>query len=518
MKNKNIFHPQAADVSRRLLTLNLLFAIAYFIAITFVFKHGNPYLFAIFLAGEIFHVWQAVIYVHSVWNQRFQAPFDSKHSPSVAVMITVAGEPVDIVRKTVLAAVNQDYHNHEVYILNDGYVAKKANWRAMEHLASELGVICVTREKPGGAKAGNINHALSKTASEIVAVLDADHVPDPDFIKKTVGYFCDPKMGFVQSPQFYMNHATNYITSGAWGQQELFFGPLMRGKNRLNSAFMCGTNMLIRRSALEQAGGMCEFNIAEDFLTSLFMHEKGWKSVYVPDVLAEGLSPEDFSSYYKQQFRWARGSLEVIFRYNPLLRRGLSWSQRLQYIGSASYYLSGLVVLMNALLPLIFFFTGAVVFDITTMSLAAVFIPYIFISLLALQISSNFTYTFRALAFSYGSFWLQIKAVVAALTNQKTSFVVTSKQQLTGNFLYLVIPNILYIVVAVIGAIYAIAQQGLTASVITNIAWAALSITLFSPLILAASPFGVRSMPAGSREQIGIAVKEGERAKGVMDV
>jgi len=92
---------------------------------------------------------------------------------------------------------------------------------------------------------------------------------------------------------------------------------------------------------------MCETNIAEDFLTSLFVHSKGWKSVYVPEVLAEGLAPEDFMSYYKQQFRWARGSLEIIFKYNPLFNRGLSLSQKLQYLASASYYLSGVVFLLN---------------------------------------------------------------------------------------------------------------------------------------------------------------------------
>lgn len=105
-----------------------------------------------------------------------------------------------------------------------------------------------------------------------------------------------------------------------------------------------------------EAGGMCETSIAEDFLTSLFIHEKKWKSVYVDEVLAEGgLAPEDFLSYYKQQFRWARGSLEVIFKYNPLFRRGLTMSQRAGSTSRQLPYLSGLIVLLNATLPLIYF-------------------------------------------------------------------------------------------------------------------------------------------------------------------
>jgi cellulose synthase (UDP-forming) len=186
----------------------------------------------------------------------------------------------------------------------------------------------------------------------------------------------------VQTPQFYSNQDMNGITQTAWDQQALFFGPIMRGKNRFNAAFMCGTNMILRRTAVMEAGGMCEFNIAEDFLTSLFVHEKGWKSVYVPEVLAEGLAPEDFLSYYKQQYRWGRGSLEVIFKYNPLLRRGLSRQQRLQYLISASYFLSGLVVVYDAILPLIFLFTGIIAVNTSSMELAIIFIPYIFMTLL----------------------------------------------------------------------------------------------------------------------------------------
>ena len=126
------------------------------------------------------------------------------------------------------------------------------------------------------------------------------------------------------------------------------------------------------------------------------------------------------------------------------------------------------------------------------MALAVVFIPYIFISLLALQQSSNFTFTFRALAFSYGSFWLQMSAVGAVLLNRKTSFVVTSKQQVGGNFIHLVIPNIIYIMVAIAGGGFAVYRYGLNASVVTNMAWALLNIGLFVPMIIAASPYGVR--------------------------
>jgi cellulose synthase (UDP-forming) len=235
-----------------------------------------------------------------------------------------------------------------------------------------------------------------------------------------------------------------------------------------------------------EAGGMCEFNIAEDFLTSLFMHNKGWNSLYVPQVLAEGLAPGDFLSYYKQQFRWTRGSLEVIFKYNPLFMRGkLTMRQRMQYLISASYYLSGVVVLLDALLPVLFLFTGLVPVVTSTMTLAFVFLPYIFIALYTLQITSNFSYTYEAISFSLSSFYIQIKAVIAVLMNQKTSFSVTSKKQIKGNFLYLTIPQMAYIALFIAGIIVGILREGVSASLLANGAWGVVNVAVFLPFILA---------------------------------
>lgn len=246
--------------------------------------------------------------------------------------------------------------------------------------------------------------------------------------------------------------------------------------------------MVLARQALDEVGGMCEFNIAEDFLTSLFIHEKKWQSVYVDEVLAEGLAPEDFLSYYKQQFRWTRGSLEVIFRFNPLFRRGLTFSQKLQYLSSASYYLSGVVVLIDALIPLLFLFTGLTAITTSSMTLALIFIPYIFLSLYLLQRTSNYSYTFRAIAFSISSFYLQIRALIAVLLNQKTSFVVTSKSAIQGNFLYLAIPHIIYMSLVIIGIIVALSREGISNSFIANAAWAAVNVVAFIPFILASTP------------------------------
>jgi cellulose synthase (UDP-forming) len=263
--------------------------------------------------------------------------------------------------------------------------------------------------------------------------------------------------------------------------------------------------MAVRRSAIVEAGGMCEFNIAEDFLTSLFMHERGWKSVYVPKVLAEGLAPDDFLNYYKQQFRWTRGSLEVIFKYNPLLRRGLTTSQKLQYLLSASYYLSGSVILLDALLPIVFLLTGETPVVTSTMTLALVFVPYMWINLYVLQRTSNFAYSYQAIAFSLSAWWLQITAMAAVLTNRKTSFAVTSKTATDGarpNFLRLVVPQLVYAAVALVALLVGYAREGASASLMANVAWLTVHLAISVPFIVAASPSraprGALLVPASS--------------------
>lgn len=251
--------------------------------------------------------------------------------------------------------------------------------------------------------------------------------------------------------------------------------------------------MVIRRKALEEIGGMHEQSITEDFLTSVYLHSRGWRSYFLPEVLAEGLAPEDFLSYYKQQMRWSRGCLEVIFKHNPIFIRGLTWKQRLQYLASASFYLSGIIVLINAILPLIFFFTGAVPLLISTMSIAALFLPFIFMSLYILQLSTNHSYTYTALAFSLSSFTIYLKSLLMIIFGIKQGFSVTSKTAISGNFLSLSIPHIGYLILTVLGAGYAIAHFGANASVVTNIAWALIDCAIFTAFIAASAPTRTRT-------------------------
>lgn len=474
-------------VSQGLLLLNVVIAIIYFMWWFLPGNSGHPWLFYPLLLGEVYHVLMAFFFWYTLWPRQRKVHIHRETQftslPKIAIFITVAGEPVDVIRETALAAKHQDYPNHEVYILNDGYVGGKDNWREVEVMAENIGVNCITRKESGGAKAGNINNGLKCTDSELVAIFDADMVPHPDFLQKTVSYFQDPKVAFVQTPQYYKNAEVNDIASGAWEQQELFFGPIMEGKGKVNAAFICGTNVLIRKETLLSVGGMYEKNIAEDFLTSLFIHQKGWKSYYLKEVLAEGLAPEDLLSYYNQQLRWARGSLEVLFGHNPIFQPRLSLAQKIQYLASALYYFNGVVVLIDMTMPIISLFFGLRPVAATTTSFAFFFVPFMFLNLYTLYLVSGQNITFRAISFAQSSWTLQIRAVLSVLLRRKMGFRVTSKKGLHGNYIFLALPHLCYAVLAISAATVGIYREGVNPSIVTNITWAFFNLVMFFPFI-----------------------------------
>ncbi len=452
-------------------------------------RAGSITLFVLLFIGEIYHVWQSLGFLHTVWDMKKVEHKVSVTNPLVDIFITVCGEPVDIVEQTVRGALAINYPNFTVHILNDGKVARKENWEEIITLGKSLGVNVITREIPGGAKAGNINHALKLTSAPFFALFDADHVPHPEFLERTMGHLEDPKMAIVQSPQYYINKGENFLTRASWEQQELFFGPICIGKNRHNATFWCGTNAVVRRTAIESIGGVPEDNIAEDFCASLFIHQRGWKTLFIPEILAKGLGPTDLKSFFNQQFRWARGSLELVFRYNPFFRKGLTFAQRSQYLYSAGYYLSGLIILIDAVVPLVVLLTGIRPVEDSTGNFIIYFFPFIFITLYVLMRATNYSITFRAVQLSMSSFFIFILAAISTITGKKSAFKVTDKRAAQGNYLMYALPNIIYTVATVLIIAFALYMHGPTPHVITNAAWAIFNVVFFFPFIVVAYPW-----------------------------
>ena len=278
-------------------------------------------------------------------DERRESPLIIAGRPaSVAVFITCYGEPIDVIRRTATAA-RAIRGEHTTWILDDGRSDD------VRDLAAELQVGYLRRLSSGGAKAGNVNHALSQVKTDYFCIFDADFVPKPDFLYETMPFFVDADVAFVQTPQSYGN-LRNFVSRGAGYMQTVFYRFVQPGRNHFNAAFCVGTNVVFRRTAIDDVGGIYTDSKSEDVWTSLMLHERGWRSVYIPDVLAVGDAPETIEGYTKQQLRWATGGFEIMFTRNPLNpKRSLTLDQRLMYLVTATHYLTGIAPGILLLVP-----------------------------------------------------------------------------------------------------------------------------------------------------------------------
>ncbi len=276
---------------------------------------------------------------------------------TVDVLIPTYTENLDILEPVVIGA-TKIIGVGSVLVLDDG------NRPEVRDMAERLGVQYYARLDNKHAKAGNLNNGLIHSSSEFFITLDADHIPMPYFIEETLGFFEDPEIAFVQSPQtFYNDHAFLFCKRSKksdWSEQIMFYNCLQPSKNNWNSAFFVGTSAILRREAIDELGGFATGTATEDIHTSLKIHAKGWQSVFLPKPLAYGLEAENFKEYYKQRRRWAAGSLGLLFRSadSPLRARGLTMSQRLNYLSACLAHLQGVQKICFLIVPIITIFTS----------------------------------------------------------------------------------------------------------------------------------------------------------------
>ncbi|MDW8252368.1 MAG: glycosyltransferase [Chloroflexota bacterium] len=334
---------------------------------------------ALFLA-EAQGILNFFLFAFMVWDVDCRPPFRLRSGLTVDVFVPTYNESIDILEAT-LTGCNAMTYPHTTYVLDDGRRPEVAR------LAEELGVQYLTRPDNRHAKAGNLNAALEKTRGEFIVVLDADTVPQPDLLEKTLGYFVDPKVALVQLPQEFFNqdsvqHAVD--TKGAWHEQALFYRLIQPGKNRWNAAFWCGSPSVVRRAALEDVGGVATETITEDIHTSLRLHARGWKTVYHLGDLAYGIAPQTYEAFAVQRLRWAQGTMQLLrSRENPLILPGLTLAQRLNYFASMWTYFDAYQKLVYLFAPAIVLLTGLLPLDVAPMDFVLHWTPYFLLGTLA---------------------------------------------------------------------------------------------------------------------------------------
>ena len=461
---------------------------------------GQPVLFTLLVVAELFNVAQAVGFWWTAarGEARTHRPWRGAAVPDVDVLVPVYGEPVEVVEPTITAAVALRGARVRVALLDDGGSPE------MEALARRHGVRYLRRTVHSGAKAGNINHALGLVDAPFVAVFDCDHVPAPDFLERTLGHLDDPDVAMVQTPQWYANSPDNDVADAAAAQQCLFFGPIARGKDARGAMFCCGTNMVFRRAALDDVGGFPEDSVTEDFQLSLGLHERGWRTAYVSEVLAQGLGPEDMASYASQQQRWARGCLSAI---PAAWRARLPWRHRIQYLLSASYFLTGWTVLLYMSLPVVRILTGAQpVAGADADQFFTHFAPYFGLALVMVASAGAGTYSWRAFALQFASWWIHVDATVRVLLRRPGRFVVTPKRGRSGRQLRAVWPSLAAVAVLIVAAVVGLAADR-SPGTLNNVAFAGVHIVVLTTGMRSAlrSPVRAVAVARGSGDQVAAA-------------
>ncbi|AGL18401.1 glycosyltransferase family 2 protein [Actinoplanes sp. N902-109] len=396
--------------------------------------------------------------------------------PAIDVFITAYGEAPELVRTTLRAARDMTLA-HRTWVLDDG------DNDLLQRICADEDVGYLRR--PGGlhAKAGNVNAALARTGGEFVVILDADHVPEPDFLLEILPHFEDPDVAFVQSPQSYTNQ-DGLVATGTSEAQRIFYELVCPGKNHFNAAFCVGTNVMFRRAALDGIGGIATGSNSEDIWTSLELHRRGWKSIYVPQVLARGLAPTDVASYLKQQLRWASGGFEVVLR-GRLLRRGtgLTLDQRLQYLFVGTHYLLSLAMLTFMLLPALYLLFALSPIRADGLTWATHYVPFQVMVLVVTWLQSG-GFKGSAIVASIGAAPVHARALWATLRRKPATWKSTNQAGGGTRSLWVVMPQLALVLLNVTGIVAGLVVMADPAPTWLSVAWATMIVLILGRIVI----------------------------------
>ena len=295
-------------------------------------RGAQPVMFIVLYACELFGWLALASFTFLAWRIPVARRPDIGWRPTVDIFVCTYDESLDVLGAT-LVGCDRITYPHVTWVLDDG---RRDEVRG---LCDRFGAQYLSRPTNEHAKAGNINNALTYTSGQLILILDADHVPQPDILDATVGYFDDPSVAVVQTPHDFGNHDSFQHFETGRHDQSMFFEVIMPGKDRHDGAFWCGSAAVILRHALEGIGGIATETVAEDFHTTIRLHGQGWHTRYHDETLVQGLAPHDLSSYLLQRDRWARGNLAVLrTEENPLIAPGLTVKQRASYLSSLLAY------------------------------------------------------------------------------------------------------------------------------------------------------------------------------------
>jgi tetratricopeptide (TPR) repeat protein/cellulose synthase/poly-beta-1,6-N-acetylglucosamine synthase-like glycosyltransferase len=417
---------------RALFTLNLATPYAVFVSV-------------FLLLGEAYGVFVLLLFFLQVWDSREPPQEPVLENRTVDVFVPTYNEDPQLLRATLEACSRLDYP-HRTYLCDDGGTEARLNHpqhgenararaTVLKAMCAELGAIYSTRPKNEHAKAGNLNYIFEKTNGEFIVILDADHVPEPHFLSRLIGYFRDEQLGFVQTPHAFYNFDSfqarlDHKHRRYWEEGHLFYEVIQPGRNRWGCPIFAGSAAMFRRKALKEVGYIAVETITEDMHTGMRVNARGWKSMAISERLVAGQAAPDVTTFHSQRIRWGEGNLSIMAYDNPLTMRGLTWSQRFCYLGSMVHWAGGLFKVAIYLTPILMMFTGIPPVAEFTWTLALLTLVYLVASIYGVRVASNgFGSFFNGELFCMVNFWTQIRGTLRAIFWRKfQSFVVTAKR------------------------------------------------------------------------------------------
>lgn len=361
--------------------------------------------------------------------------------PKVSIHVPAYFEPVEMLKQTLDAVARLDYPNFEcVVIINN--TPDPAFWQPIQDHCRALGerFKFINAEKVKGFKAGALRIAMERTAvdAEIIGIIDADYVVEPDWLKDLVPVFADPRVGLVQAPQDHRDGNTSLMHYIMNGEYAGFFDIGMVQRNEVNAIIVHGTMCLIRRAAMDMAGGWAGDTICEDTDLGLAIIEHGWLTHYTNHRYGYGLLPDTYEAFKKQRHRWAYGGFQIVkkhwrrflpgnSRLTPDQRREftLGW---LNWLGAES--LGVLVAILNLIwVPIVAFADISIPDKILTFPIIAAFMVSLghFIVLYRLRVPVKWGQMLGAMVAAMSVQWTVSRAVANGLITEHLAFARTSK-------------------------------------------------------------------------------------------
>jgi len=366
---------------------------------------------------------------------------EASYLPKVSIHVPAYFEPVDMLKQTLDAVATLNYPNYEcVVIINN--TPDPAFWQPIQDHCRVLGerFKFINAEKVQGFKAGALRIAMERTAvdAEIIGIIDADYVVDPDWLTDLVPAFADPRVGLVQAPQEHRDGDTSIMHYIMNGEYAGFFDIGMVQRNEFDAIIVHGTMCLIRRAAMDMAGGWSSDTICEDSDLGLAIQELGWTTHYTNHRYGQGMLPDTYEAFKKQRHRWAYGGVQIVKKHwrrflpgasklTPDQRReySLGW---LNWLGAES--LGVVVAILNLIWVPIVTFAGIAIPDkILTVPIIAAFVVSLahFLAMYRLRVKVKPGQMLGAMIAAMSVQWTVSRAVAQGFITEHLAFARTSK-------------------------------------------------------------------------------------------